>query len=614
MPRLAHRTSCLLAALALTPALATGASAAPATPKFPSAIEDLAPYDPQTTCRDIAQPGALGLRKLLLSAYQGTGDLGIVRSCAIPGVSEHKEGRAFDWAVNAYSATQDAQARDMLSWLLATDSRGNDHAIARRLGVMYVIYNRHIWSAGQASAGWRPYAGASPHTDHVHISLSRPGGAKNTSFWGATPVGVSPTSSPVKAKWTQLGGSSGVLGSPVGGEYTVKGGKAQDYAGGRIYYSESTGAAAVYGAILGRYDKLRGPGGPLGLPVADEGSVVGVSRARASLFVGGRIYWSPTTGVGSVTGAIALRHRELGGGAGALGLPLDDEATAGSGRLSTFQRGRLVWGPNTGAHKVAGAIGVGWDRAGGAAGPLGLPTSDEVDVAANGRANTFQGGNVYWSATTGVASVQGPIVKRFLQLGGVKALGLPVSDTVAVPGGLMSRFQRARILWGPQTGAHAVVGAIGAVYDAMGGPAGPLGLPTSEEVAAGRTGRASSFQGGRLIWSPRTGVQRVAGPVLAHLDAQGGVSGFLGFPVSAQTRVTATAQQQVFQGGRVYLAGGRVQSVRGAILAIYLQLGGPAGSLGAPVSNEYAVPGGRRSDFERGSLLFNGTTGAITRR
>ncbi len=53
---------------------------------------------------------------------------------------------------------------------------------------MYVIWNRHIWSASDAAAGWRPYSGVSPHTDHIHISLSWDGAMKRTSWWTGTAI------------------------------------------------------------------------------------------------------------------------------------------------------------------------------------------------------------------------------------------------------------------------------------------------------------------------------------------------------------------------------------------------------------------------------------------
>jgi hypothetical protein len=49
-------------------------------------------------------------------------------------------------------------------------------AVAGALPLSYVIWNRTIWSS---SHGWkpRPYTGASPHTDHVHVSAVDEAGA-----------------------------------------------------------------------------------------------------------------------------------------------------------------------------------------------------------------------------------------------------------------------------------------------------------------------------------------------------------------------------------------------------------------------------------------------------
>src|SRR4029077_6631526 len=37
--------------------------------------------------------------------------------------------------------------------------------------VKYVIWNRHIWAAAKAKAGWRNYTGLNPHNHHVHVSV-----------------------------------------------------------------------------------------------------------------------------------------------------------------------------------------------------------------------------------------------------------------------------------------------------------------------------------------------------------------------------------------------------------------------------------------------------------
>ena len=160
-------------------------------------IERLAPYVPQTTCDPAAKIGTRSLLALLERRYPGTGSDGISRACNLGGRSEHKEGRALDWAVNYNNPTQRAQAATAINWLLKKDKMGRPFANARRLGVMYIIWNRQIWSARERA--WRPYGGASPHRDHVHISLSWAGARAKTSFWTGrailTPI-TTPTTAP----------------------------------------------------------------------------------------------------------------------------------------------------------------------------------------------------------------------------------------------------------------------------------------------------------------------------------------------------------------------------------------------------------------------------------
>lgn len=148
-----------------------------------SAPEPLAAYEPQQLCSPSAKPGTAGFRNLVLRAYPDTGDSGISRACWVGGRSEHKEGRAWDWTVSVHDDAERQAAAEVIGWLLAADEDGHEHAMARRLGVMYVIFNGNIWSAYQSEAGWQPYVGRSDHTDHVHLSFSEAGGLAQTSFW-----------------------------------------------------------------------------------------------------------------------------------------------------------------------------------------------------------------------------------------------------------------------------------------------------------------------------------------------------------------------------------------------------------------------------------------------
>jgi peptidoglycan hydrolase-like protein with peptidoglycan-binding domain len=144
----------------------------------PAEAEELSGYFGQVSCNPVLQRGVRRLRALVLDTYDKGHDGGVTRSCVSGGPSEHKEGRAWDWMLDVSRRGQRSAAGDFLAWLTR-----NGGLKARRLGVMYVIYNRKIWSAYRAGEGWRAYTGSSPHTDHIHVSLSWAGARGRTSFW-----------------------------------------------------------------------------------------------------------------------------------------------------------------------------------------------------------------------------------------------------------------------------------------------------------------------------------------------------------------------------------------------------------------------------------------------
>jgi hypothetical protein len=186
----------LVACSTLIPLGATSARAAtPATPNFGPVIEGYARYRGQTRCRPKPKPGVVAFRRLVLATYPSTGDAGISRNCSIGGQSEHKEGRAWDWAVDGTTETGRRTANRLLQWLFATDRHGNLHANFRRLGLMYIVWRRRIWASWDP--GWDTYCEPTPkgckdpdskailhpHLDHVHFSFGWPGARKQTSFW-----------------------------------------------------------------------------------------------------------------------------------------------------------------------------------------------------------------------------------------------------------------------------------------------------------------------------------------------------------------------------------------------------------------------------------------------
>jgi hypothetical protein len=170
------------------PSAAIPHAAADLPPSGTGPLDDLAPYQPQTTCDPTPKPGVVGFQEIVLEAYPATSSYGISRDCSIGGSSEHKEGRAWDWGVAVSDPDEHAASHEVFDWLFRADADGRGFAMARRLGVMYIIHNRHIWGSYRAAEGWRPYVGVNPHTDHTHFSFSWEGARKQTSYWDDSPV------------------------------------------------------------------------------------------------------------------------------------------------------------------------------------------------------------------------------------------------------------------------------------------------------------------------------------------------------------------------------------------------------------------------------------------
>lgn len=153
-------------------------------------VEPYATYQPQTRCRHTPKAGVLVLADWLVARGGGYGP--ISRTCAGSSTSEHKESRAFDWLLDATDPADRALADALLEEILAPDDTGQPHALARRMGVMYVIWNDRMYAAYDGfvakrylSAGCRTKRSCSPtlrHRDHMHISLTRQG-AKGATSW-----------------------------------------------------------------------------------------------------------------------------------------------------------------------------------------------------------------------------------------------------------------------------------------------------------------------------------------------------------------------------------------------------------------------------------------------
>jgi hypothetical protein len=185
-------------------------------------------------------------------------------------------------------------------------------------------------------------------------------------------------------------------------------------------------------------------------------------------------------------------------------------------------------------------------------------------------------------------------------------------DAIDQPGGLGFWAAAAGTSCG---GSPMTVGVIDQKYRALGGCSSFLGAPTTPETGApDGVGRYSVFEHGSIYWTPSTGAFEVHGLIRDAWAALGWEAGFVGYPITDETTTPDGAgRYNVFQGASIYWSPATgAHEVHGHIRDRYAQLGWEAGELGYPTSDEYAVDGGRRSDFEHGSITWTAQTDTTT--
>ncbi len=268
--------------------------------------------------------------------------------------------------------------------------------------------------------------------------------------------------SDIDVKYAQLGGAGGFLGAATTGENVAPDGIGhyRHYQNGSIYWSPSTGAHESHGAIRALWAAKGWERSFLGYPMTDEtGTPDGVGRYNH--FQGGSIYWTPSTGAHEVHGAIRGLWAAKGWERSFLGYPLTDESTTpdGVGRYNHFQGGSIYWTPSTGAHEVHGAIRYLWSTLGWERSFLGYPLTDETTTPDGvGRYNHFQNASIYWTPSTGAHEVHGAIRALWASMGWERSfLGYPTSNELSTEDGTgrYSEFQHGSIYWSPATGALA---------------------------------------------------------------------------------------------------------------------------------------------------------------
>lgn len=235
------------------------------------------------------------------------------------------------------------------------------------------------------------------------------------------------------------------------------------------------------------------------------------------------------------------------------------DGVAGATRTLTMPRADVAL-----TARYVDAIDVKYAAFGGQTSVLGTPVGNETAIA-GGSWRPYQRGGIYWSPATAAHEVHGGIHSKYLAVGGPATWGFPITDESAAPDGRYSRFQRLLIGWTATYGAHTVANGDLTEYLHLGGPAA-YGLPYIDET------RTPDGRGSYQHFTPK-----------------------------------APTGRSIY-----YYPGIGSHEVHGGIRATWASLGWERSRLGYPISDEFSVAGGRRSNFQHGYITWNATTRKTT--
>lgn len=391
-----------------------------------------------------------------------------------------------------------------------------------------------------------------------------------------------------------------LMGDPKSEEESNGSGVYQLFERGTAYWTKKSGAHFVSGSIFRAYGDNRYERGFLGFPTSDE---YPAGTGRAQEFQGGTITWTQNAGSHTLrygTG-IANTFAELGG-ARVFGAATSNETRSGTGVFQVFEKGTAYWTAEAGTHFVRGEIFKAYGQAGYERGSLGYPLSDEYSTN-SGRIQEFQGG-VITSSTSGTYTLRygTGIANAFREIGGVKVAGLPRTSETRSGKGVYQVFDNGTAYWTPQGGTHFVRAGIFNAYGSKGYERGFLGFPVSDEYSAG-SGRAQEFEGGVITWSASGGTYVLRyGTGIANAYRDLGGARFLGVATTAETP-SGKGVFQVFDKGTAYWSStSGSHFVRGQIFATYSRAGYERGGYGYPTSDEFWSAGMRVQYFEGGRI------------
>lgn len=448
-----------------------------------------------------------------------------------------------------------------------------------------------------------------------------------TDWFGSTSIA---THGAIGAAWSGTGGASGWVGAPVAEmvwDPANGGGWYQRFMNATIYAKAAGGTSILRASSLLHltYQAAGGSAGGWGWPNGDESCGSG---GCAISFQGGSLLWNNRTGaVHPVVGAINVAWIASGGVAGMLRSAEAAErysSDGGGGWIQSFTGGTVFvkqGGVTTSFWSGSGLI-ARYLSMGGASSGLGWPTRDEACVTGVGCAIEFDGGILTWNLSDGaINTVSGFFAQTWAANDGLNQIGPARTSMKSTSGGWTQDFRRGTYYL-KSDGALITLNAISALHDtyrARGAQGGSFGWPVSPEACAAGAGCAVEFEGGTLSWEMSTGIVAAMSVTMATGWAQAGRFGsWTGAPVADGVRVTGAAPGTVqnFRNAIGYQRDGSAvvfHKNASALAATYRALGGPTGDLGWPSAGESCGDGRCTLQFERGSLVWEGATGRITR-